>query len=95
MSRKFVANFADHVHKYAVVERNRMYRKNQPHRVDLAHLQTDGQGIRTIAASLGFRFPRARASRWRRRHIVEARLTVVTSPSSLASFKRHAFPFHG
>lgn len=34
MSRQFVANFADHVHKNAVIERNRMHRKHQPDGVD-------------------------------------------------------------
>lgn len=43
MSRKFMANFANHVHKYAVIERNRMNRKHQADGIDFTHLQTSGK----------------------------------------------------
>ena len=57
MSRQFVANFADHVHKNAVIERNRMHRKHQPDGVDFAHpFRRRAKGIWSVATALGLRF---------------------------------------
>ena len=95
MSRQFVANFADHVHKYAVIERNRMDREHQPNGVDFAHLQTTGEGIRSVTTALGLCFHAC------------ARLggDVVISVEGAADggdrqpqffgngFKRHEFPY--
>jgi hypothetical protein len=85
MSRQFMANFADHVHKYAVIERNRMNRKHQPDGIDFAHLQTAGEGVRPVTRRWASASTRARVSLETSSYPFRARLTVVTdSPSSLA-----------
>ena len=72
-----------------------MYGKHQPDSVNFAHLQAAGEGVRPIAASLGFRFN------------ASARLVrnVVISVEGAADggnrepqffgngFKRHDFPY--
>jgi len=56
MSRQFVANFADHVHKNAIIERNRMHGEHQPDGVDFAHLEAAGEGVRSVATALSLCF---------------------------------------
>ncbi|MNC22065.1 hypothetical protein D3C75_700550 [compost metagenome] len=56
MLRQFTANFADHVHKDAVIERHGMNRKNQPNGINFPHLQAAGKGIWAVTTALCFGF---------------------------------------